>query len=355
MKIIRNLKAISRLLFILLLLLAIIVGAIFSYLIVAGYYLNLKIRVPENTTVSVLDVTFDPSEVQSFNITLLNPTYSPTDAEIKEISVVAQDKSVHTAFLVDPSLPFELVKGEEETFICEWNWAEYSGQTVKVIVLVEDGSGSAYEVETSPVRLSITATIFATSTSQYFNLTVNNHHTSIIDLEFTDIVLMLDNGSFVEITEAYPPLPYTVPPDTSQDFRCHWDWTYYRDRDVKITVLTAQGYSANRNETTPKPVQLTVSEPILDASNMSAFNITVTNSEYSVTPANLVYVELLFADETTQIVNVEPTTSLPFELPIGESVTLRVLWDWSGSRGESVAITIKTIEGYFGIKQVTIP
>jgi hypothetical protein len=239
--------------------------------------------------------------------------------------------------------------------VCDWDWAEYSGQTVKVIVLVEDGSGSAYEVETSPVRLSITATIFATVNPQYFNLTVNNHHTSIIDLEFTDIVITMDNGTFFEVTEVSPPLPHTVLPDNTQDFRCYWDWTYYRDRNVTISVFTSQGYSSSRTETTPRPVQLTVSDPVFESSNMSTFNITVTNSEYSVTPANIAYVELLFADQTTQIVTTEPRSSLPSELPIGESVTLKVLWDWADRRGESVAITIKTIEGYFGILQETVP
>ncbi len=355
MKIIQNLKAISRLLFILLLLLAIIIGAIFSYLMVAGYYLNLKIRVPENTTVSVLDVTFDPQDVETFNITLLNPTYSPTDAEIKEISVVTQDETVYTITSINPQLPFQLDKGQDETFSCEWNWAEYSGQTVKVIVLVEDGSGSAYEVETSPVRLSITATIFATANSQYFNLTVNNHYTSIIDLEFTDILVTMDDGAIVEITEVSPPLPYVVPPDSSQDFRCYWDWTNYRDRNLTITVFTSEGYTASRSETTPKPVQLSVTDPIFDSTNTSIFNITVTNSEHSITPANLTYVELLFADQTSFTLGPSLTSNLPFELPIGESVTIQVLWDWSDRRGESVAVTVKTEEEYFGIIQATLP
>ena len=57
MKISRNLNAISKILFILLLLLAMIIGSIFSYLLVIGYYINLGIEAPENTTLSVIDVS----------------------------------------------------------------------------------------------------------------------------------------------------------------------------------------------------------------------------------------------------------------------------------------------------------
>ncbi len=355
MKIVRNAKAISRLLFILLLLLAIIIGAIFSYLLVAGYYLSLGIKVPENTTVSVIDVTFDPQDVGKFNVTLLNPTYSPTDAIITEISVATADDTVHRIFDVDPQLPFELDEGQDETFTCVWNWGNFSGQAVKVIVLVEDGSGSAYEIETAPVRLLIRSTVFATTDTQHFNVTINNQEGSTIDLEVTGIIVTMDNGTVFEISEIAPSLPQVLLPDTSTAFRCSWDWTYYRGRNATIIAFTSQGYTAQRTETTPKPVQLSITDTNFDPSNTTYFNITVRNSENSVASANLAVVELLFADQTELIVFNEPPPSLPYELPIGESVTLKCLWDWTDRRGESVAITVKTPEEYFGVTQVTIP
>ena len=84
MKIARNLNAISKLLLILLLLLAMIIGSIFSYLLVIGYYINLDIKVPENTTLSITDVSLNTETTETFDITILNPTYSPTEAKITE-------------------------------------------------------------------------------------------------------------------------------------------------------------------------------------------------------------------------------------------------------------------------------
>jgi hypothetical protein len=349
-----TMKAISKILLILLLLLATIIGSIFSYLLLAGYYINLETRVPENTIISVLSANLDPQNTQILNITILNPTYSPTEAKIKEISIATNDNTLHKPSNTNPQLPYTLNKGQDQTFICTWNWEEYAGQTIKIIVLVEDGSGAAYEVETEFINLLVTGTIFETADSQHLNVTVSNHDDSIIDLDITRIAVTMDNGSIFEVTEIAPTLPQLLPPDTSLDFRCTWDWTTYRGRNATITVTTEQGYTAQRTETTPKAVQLSISDTNFDTSNMTIFSITVSNSENSIASANLTTVELLFSDQTTLEVPTE-TPSLPYQLSIGESVSLTVVWDWSEKRGENVAIEIKTPEEYFGITQVLIP
>ena len=355
MKIAQNVKAISKLLLILLLLLALIIGAIFSYLMVIGYYISLDIKVPENTTISMMDVSFNPQDSEKFNITILNPTYSPTDAQITEISVVTQDNTLHRILNVDPQLPYELDKGQEETFNCMWNWGDFSGENLQIIVLVEDGSGSAYEIKTAPVRLTITGTVFATADTQHFNVTISTQQDTPLDLELTRIIVTMDNGTVFEVSEIAPSIPLVLLPSTPAMFRCSWDWTYYRGRNATITVFTSQGYTAQRIETTPKPVQLSITDTNFDTSNMSFFNITVRNSENSIVSANLVLVELLFADQTELIVFVEPPPDLPYDLPIGESVTFKCLWDWTDRRGETVAITVKTAEEYFGVTQLAIP
>jgi len=88
---------------------------------------------------------------------------------------------------------------------------------------------------------------------------------------------------------------------------------------------------------------------------MSFFNITVKNSENSIVSANLTTIEIHFSDGTTQEVSVESPPNLPYTLPIGDTVTLKCLWDWSDNRTETVAITVKTPEGYFSYLQKTIP
>ena len=88
---------------------------------------------------------------------------------------------------------------------------------------------------------------------------------------------------------------------------------------------------------------------------MTFFNITVKNSENSIVSANLTLVEIGFADYTTLEVSIESPPELPYTLPIGDTVTLKCLWDWIDNRGETIAITVKTPEGYLGYLQQTIP
>jgi hypothetical protein len=353
-KIAQNLNAISKLLFILLLLLAMIIGSIFSYLFVIGYYINLDIRVPENTTLSVTDVNLNMQNTETFTITILNPTYSPTEAKITEISVATQDNKVHKILSVDPQLPYELDKGQEETFNCVWNWGDFTSETLKVIVLIEDGSGAVYEIETVSVELRITAVIFATADTQHFNVTINNPEGSASDLNVTKITVTMENGTDFQIREITPSIPKMLLVDTYNTFKCSWNWTYYRGMNATINVYTSQGYAFHRTETTPNPAQLSITDAVFDVSNVTFFNITVKNSENSIVSANLTLVEILFSNGTTLEVSVE-SPDLPYTLPIGDTVTLKCLWDWVDNREVTIAITVKTPEGYLGYLQQTIP
>jgi len=353
-KIARNLNAISKLLFILLLLLAMIIGSIFSYLLVVGYYINLEIKVPENTTLSVTDVSINMQNTETFNITLLNPTYSPTEAKITEISVATQDNQVHKVLSVDPQLPYELDKGQEETFNCIWDWGDYTSETLKVIVMVEDGSGSVYEIETAAVGLKITSAVFTTADSQHFDVTINNPEGSASDLNVTKITVTMENGTVFQVREVTPSIPKLLLVGTYTKFTCSWDWTDYRGMNATINAYTSQGYAFHRTETTPKPAQLSITDPVFSTSNVTVFKITVKNSENSIASANLTVVELLFGNGTTQEVSVE-SPELPYTLPIGDTVTLNCLWNWVNSREETIAIKVKTPEGYLGYLQHTIP
>jgi hypothetical protein len=350
----QNLKAISKLLLILLLLLAMIIGSIFSYLLVAGYYMNLDIKVPENTTLSIVDVDLNMQNAETFNITILNPTYSPTEANITEISVVTEDNEIHTILTMNPELPYELGKGQEETFVCDWNWGDYAGETLKIIIVAEEGSGAVYEIETALVGLEISSAIFTTTDTQHFNLTIRNPSTSASDLNVTKITVTMENGTDVNIREITPSIPLILSTNTSTIFVCSWDWTYYRGMNATVNVYTSQGYEFHRTETTPKAAQLSITDAAFDSSALSRFSITVENSENSIAAANLTTVEIMFEDYTTEEVSVE-SPEIPYTLSIGDTVTLKCLWDWSDYRGDTVGIYVKTPEGYLGYIQQTLP
>ncbi|MCK4885001.1 hypothetical protein KAS24_02915, partial [Candidatus Bathyarchaeota archaeon] len=171
----------------------------------------------------------------------------------------------------------------------------------------------------------------------------------------TKITVTMENGTDFNVREISPSIPKMLLKNTSYRFTCSWDWTNYRGMNATINVFTLQGYAFHRTETTPKPAQLSITDAIFDTSSMTFFNITVKNSENSIVSANLTLVEIVFADYTTLEVSIESPPELPYTLPIGDTVTLKCLWDWVDNRGETIAITVKTPEGYLGYLQQTIP
>jgi hypothetical protein len=345
MKFTRNVKAISKLLLILLLLMAMIVGAILSYLWVMGYFITLESVIPEKTTVSIANVTFNPQNTAYFFVTLLNPSYSPKEANVTEI-VASTGKDIHNITEVHPLLPYRLLRGEEETFECIWNWANYTGETVKIIVLIADGSGSVYEVETSPVELIITAAIFSPADTTHFSVTLYNSPDSPIDLNFTRITVTVENGTTLEITEIDPSIPHLLSPSSYNAFNCSWDWSNYRGKNATIAVYTSQGYMAYRLERTSEPVILAIPTVLFDPSNTTYFNVTVMNSQYSVDQANITLVTVTLQNGTSLELTVEPPPSIPYLLLPEDMVTFKCLWDWTARQGENIIITVETLEGY---------
>ena len=147
MKLIRNAVGISTFILILLLLVAAIVGAVLSYMWTMGYYVSLGVRLPEAPTVTITNVTFDPQDSTFFNLTLLNPSFSPFSVSVEQVMVSTEDGVLHDDVGTDPTLG-ELSIGEYETFECFWNWTNYNDQNVNILVFVADGSGATFQAKT---------------------------------------------------------------------------------------------------------------------------------------------------------------------------------------------------------------
>ena len=355
MKAAHDTKAITKILFILILLLVTLISSIFTYLLVAGYYINLGIEIPENPTISIIDISLDIQNTETFSFTVLNPTYSPTEARITEIFVATEDDRTHKISSVNPQLPTSLDKGQRETFNCFWNWGDYTNEILKVIVVLEDGSGAVYKIETVTSVLEITSVAFSPANTQQFDVIIRNPESSNLDLNVTKITVTMENGTVFDVRQITPSIPKLLTIGTYNTFTCAWDWTQYRGMNATVTAYTSQGYAFHRIETTPNPALLTITNDRFTASDMTSFNITVKNSENSIVPANITTVEIFLNDGTTQEILVESPPDLPYILQIGDSVTLKCQFDWSQRRTETIAIIVRTPEGYLGYLQKTLP
>ena len=344
MRLTRNERALSRFSLALLLLVAVIIGALLSYLWVIGYYESLDIRVPEVTTITITNATFVPQNATFFNVTLLNPSFSPSDAEIMKIAVSTEDGVLHRVEEAYPSLPYRIGRSSSETFRCSWNWGNYTGETVQIIVFVDDGSGATFPAVTPLVDLRITVDFDPAISVKHFNMTLQNSVSSATYVNVTDIAM---DGKTVPPENMTLPLPYTLHPDESISLTCTWDWTDYQGKDVTIAAHTLQGYVAYHTQAAPPPVNLTITEILFNTTDTRHFNATVQNSELSPTYVDVTRITITMENETTwEVIEVSPPLTPPYTLHPNASVTFMCAWDWTDYRDKNVTVTIHTLQGY---------
>jgi len=140
MRLVQSTHGISKLMFVIFLLVALIVGATLSYIWTMGYYASLEFQLPKSANITIEDVAFPPQNTTFFNITILCPSYSQSGVEVNQIVVLTNDGILHEVETQD--LPYLLEVGSSQTFRGDWNWTNYTGETVKVIVYVTEGSGA---------------------------------------------------------------------------------------------------------------------------------------------------------------------------------------------------------------------
>ncbi|MGQ9461049.1 MAG: hypothetical protein ACUVRA_07455 [Candidatus Bathyarchaeaceae archaeon] len=360
MRLTRNVKAISKLIFILSLLATLIIGAVLSYLWVMGYYVTLNLVYPEDVTVNITDYAFDNQNTSYFNVTIQCPTsYKSKDpANITRITVSTEDGILHDMNGTEPILPYKFQhKGDSQTFKCLWNWANYTGQTIKIIAFVAVGSGPTFEARTPLVDLRIIDVRFNSTISiTYFNMTVQNSPSSVTYVNITEV--SIDR-------EPIPPenlsisLPHALNPDESVPLKCMWNWTAYQNKSVTIAVHTLQGYVSNTTVMTPLPVTLEITKVDFNLANATRFKITVRNNDVSPTYLNLTKISVTMDQQTVREWTVENGTQvdphLPYTLDKNFSETFVCPWNWTEHRDKNVTVTVYSLQGFTARYSRTTP
>jgi len=345
MKITRNLRAISKLSLTLLLLVDFIVGAVISYMFAMGYIISLGLQLPKNPAITIANVTFSPQDATTFNVTILNPSYSPSTANIAQIIVITEDGVSQPTAILHP-LSMEIKPGNLENFTCSWDWSNYTGETVTVHAFVEGGSGATFEAKTPFMDLRITDVYFnSTVSTTQFNVTIQNSELSATYVNITSITVTLEDETVQEIIEVTPSLPYGLDRGSSETFVCQWDWTDYRSKGLTITALTLQGYRASRDVGTPERVILNIAEATFNVTDTTSFNVTVQNSELSSIHVNIT--EISVTTQTPEEITIESVDPpLPYSLLPDSQVAFKCLWNWTDFQSQNVTITVYTLQGY---------
>jgi len=241
MRLIHDVKGISKLILILLLLVSFIVGALLSYIWTMGGYYNL----PSQVNVTIEKVDFYAENATFFNVTLLNPSYSPSAVAIEQILVATNDGLLHKVTNILPSLPSTLNPSDSQTFKAYWNWANYTGQTVNVIAFVAEGSGPAFQKITPFMNLTIASVNFDPAVSAT-NFTVTAQSTG--SQTFMNITRITLNGEDIDVS---PLLPYTLNVNASATFTLNRAWSDLQGENVTVNLETLQGFTAHKSQVVP--------------------------------------------------------------------------------------------------------
>jgi PKD repeat protein len=334
-----------------------LLGAVFSYLWTEAYYIDKGFKVPEGViTVSITNVTFPIDNSAFFDVTVLNPSYSDTDAYITDIALVTSngDEEIHIIPSEDiqPPTPYLLLRGESETFTCNRAWDEFSGRNVHVVVLLQDDSGATFAHTLGYVGLRIIKTDFDPAvTVKRFNLTIENSFESLIPLNVSQVFIGSSEVPAQNITaqDENTTLPHQLFPGENKTFTLTWNlWT----EDVlgsshDITVRTLQGYSTiYRTLILPPPISLEITDTAFIIPYTDQFNATIHSplvaGGYSV---NIDRVSVTIVPQIFNNVTISPSTELL--LQPGENLTIQCLWNWETHKGQEATVTIHTSQGFY--------
>jgi len=354
-------KGISKLILILLMLFSFAVGALFSYIYTMGFYAPSEFKLPNESTITIESVEFSDQDTSFFNVTVLNPSYSPSSVEITRIEARTPDDSkIHMVTNTQPALPYQLERGETRTFQAIWNWANYPGislpytdKPIEIRVFFADRRAEILEVRRPLAALVITDLVFNSSISvNHFNVTVRNAGSPTSYVNITEISIRGDVISIVS-----PSLPYSLTPEAPVQFQCFYNWTDIQGREVTVRIGTLQGYIAERTQTLPKPVVLNILQIVFDAAlRTDQFNVTVTNAADSSTYVDINKITVTVGEGDAN--DISPWVADPSSrLKTNASVLIICTWNWDGLKGQSLTakVTVYTSQGFAVSKEAQIP
>ncbi len=335
-----NMKAVSTLATILLIIISLIIGGLVSYMFTIAFY----VEIPEETAVTVTGVYLERENARSFEINVLNPSYSPTDAMITRIAVglengtqlyniVEADPSIENGIVVPigESLNITCFKAQRDSANVSWGRlaGELAGQNITVNVFSPDSPASNMKASLPFVKLHIIDPIFIPRDSfSRFESTVLNNANSEINLTINGIIVA---GVDLAADAVSPELPQPIANGSHIQFKFNGSW--HGLIDTSITVYTEEGYVFTREIELPQ-VSTSIEEALFNEDFTHYFTVAVANSGESADYVNVTKVACTLENGTTierdySSVGVKPNSTHTFVFD----------WEWRKYRDKEINLT----------------
>jgi archaellum component FlaF (FlaF/FlaG flagellin family) len=318
-----------------------------------GFYAPGEFHLPSQTNITIEPpVQFFPQNATFFNVTVLNPSYSTSNATIQHIKVETPDGKLHNT--ETPLLPFSLQRGASKTFQSFWNWGNYTSLAARIHVYTSDGTESGLETRLPFMNFTvIDANLDPSRSVKNFNITVQNIGSSTS----VSIIKILVNGTQVSTNPMVPYILTNATDATPATFVVNQDWEpLARTRsNVTITLQTLQGYTPYLTVRTPYVPDLSVQSVDFNPTiGTNHFNVTVFNAGVlSPIDLNISEVTVSVAGSVTSIQNgtwtaytLPPPLELTTKLKQNKSTLIVCPLDWSTYRDQVATITVVTVQGF---------
>ncbi|MEM1565831.1 MAG: hypothetical protein QW510_01910 [Candidatus Bathyarchaeia archaeon] len=351
-----NTRGISTITLILLMVISAVIGGIISYAFTIAYYA----KIPEETTLAITDVYINPKNVREFNITVLNPSYSPKNANITRIAISLKNgNQLYDVVETKPSIKkgLEIRIGEAVNITCQTikkdntniSFGEFvntfAGEKILIHVFAEGSPAANIETTLPNVKINITAdfdTQFLESV-EYFNITIENKQPEpLMNLTVSKVLV---RG---ELVETEPTLPLILTPNQRETLVCRKNWEDLKGVIVEIIVKTEEGYEATYITDELPGAGIYISEVKFDYDDASYINVTVGSFEDSTRAVYINRIELKLEGEQPIPLNTSYPTNIniiPVSLLPNQSVTFRCIWNWYFHRNKTVTLTVYTKQG----------
>lgn len=339
MRLKKEMKAISTLFVILLVLVSLIVGGLLSYMwVISGYYYE-----SSGTDLIITDAVFPLNQSGYFNITVMNPTHSSTTNITGIYIEAAGNTTVQDVTDTYPeTLPITLERATSKTIICVQNWSPFAGESITVGITTSDNTGASKTVVTQPVSLEATTDLDMSISSQQFNVTVTNPSDSVLNLTLYNVYV-----NQVPVLNATPTLPLNLTVGSNVTIQCTYDLEGL-SKPV-ITVGTAQGYYVDLSTTVVASLGWSVNQVLFNGANPEEMNITIFNPDTASTYVDINKIELIYGNTTSYINgNLTSPSFVPYyRLEPGDTVTFgNCLWDWGDYRDQNVTVNVYDLQGF---------
>lgn len=335
-----NTKGVSTIALILLIIISAVVGGIISYAFTIAYYA----KIPEETTIAITGVYINPENVRSFTVTVLNPSYSPGEANITRIALsLKKGTQLYEVDETNPSVNkgLKIQSGESINITCSTirkgnasiTFGEFvstfPGETILVHVFAEGAPAANMEARLPYVKLEITTDFNSRVSFKKFNITLTNNPKSEVNLTITSLVPGLI--TYKEVHPDFRSASVMLPRSETICFQ-FYNGSWHGYAQIRLDVYTEQGY-VFRKEIILKTVYAAVQAVSFDENQTDRFNVTIYNFAESADSLNVKNIECTLEDGAKLLFDcgsaeITPNTTRTFTLN----------WNWREYRGKNVIV-----------------